>query len=56
MAFATGQIIGPLFVRALGDLRWAGWDAITWANAIATLLLLGSAFWLWHGKQGGIAR
>ncbi len=56
MAFATGQIIGPIFVRTLGDLRWAGWDAITWANAIATLLLLGSAFWLWHGKQGGIAR
>lgn len=46
--FAAGQIMGPLMVRAIGSDRIAGWDAIAWANAIATVLLAGSAVWLWR--------
>lgn len=49
VAFATGQIFGPLLVRALGAGLWAGWDAIAWANALATLLLVASTVWLWRG-------
>ncbi|WKB53585.1 YbfB/YjiJ family MFS transporter [Eleftheria terrae] len=48
MAFAAGQIAGPLLVRVLGAGRWAGWDALAWANAAATALLLMSAAWLWR--------
>ena len=33
VAFAAGQIAGPLLVRALGPGSWAGWDALAWANA-----------------------
>jgi MFS family permease len=47
-AFAAGQIAGPLLVRALGPSGWAGWDALRWANAIATVLLVITAGWLWH--------
>ena len=36
-AFAAGQIAGPLLVRALGPGRWAGWDALSWASAAATV-------------------
>ncbi len=46
-AFALGQIMGPLLVRALGSGTWAGWDALSWANAVATALLVLSAAWLW---------
>lgn len=49
VAFAAGQILGPLLVRALGPGLVAGWDALTWANAAATVLLLVSAAWLWRG-------
>lgn len=50
--FAAGQIMGPLMVRAIGSGRIAGWDAISWANAVATVLLAGSAIWLWWmGRQ-----
>jgi len=48
VAFAAGQILGPLLVRALGTGIVAGWDAVTWANAAATVLLLMTAAWLWH--------
>lgn len=46
--FAAGQIIGPLVVRAIGSGQIAGWDAFSWANAIATVLLAGTAVWLWR--------
>ena len=49
VAFAIGQIMGPLMVRALGSGLWAGWDALAWANAAATVLLLLTAAWLWRG-------
>ena len=51
VAFAAGQIAGPLLVRALGPGRLAGWDAVTWANAAATVLLLLTAAWLWRGAE-----
>ena len=54
-AFATGQIAGPLLVRAIGaDRSVAGWDALSWANAIATVLLGATALWLWR-KAGSSA-
>jgi len=46
--FAAGQIAGPLLVRWIGTTQWAGWDALHWANAAATVLLAATAFWLWH--------
>ena len=50
--FATGQIAGQLLVRVIGDTRIAGWDALSWASAAATLLLASTSIWLW---RGGIA-
>lgn len=50
-AFAAGQIAGPLAVRALGSGRWAGWDALGWTGAIATLLLILTAVWLWWSDR-----
>ncbi len=47
--FAAGQIAGPLLVRLLGSTHLAGWDALSWASALASLLLAGSALWLWRG-------
>lgn len=49
--FAAGQIAGPLLVRLIGDARVAGWDALSWASAIATVLLAGTALWLWLGSR-----
>lgn len=46
--FAVGQIIGPLVVRAIGSGEIAGWDAFSWANAMATALLAVTAVWLWR--------
>lgn len=51
VAFAAGQIMGPLLVRPLGPDPVAGWDALAWANAAATALLLVSAAWLWRGTD-----
>lgn len=48
VAFAAGQILGPLLVRTLGPGLVAGWDAFAWANATATVLLLLTAVWLWR--------
>jgi hypothetical protein len=50
-AFAAGQIAGPLLVRALGPGSWGGWDALAWANAAATVLLVLTAAWLWHDGE-----
>ncbi len=48
-AFAAGQIAGPLLVRALGG----GQEALTLTGALATLLLLLTAAWLWReGRRG----
>jgi hypothetical protein len=51
VAFAAGQILGPLLVRVLGQGNWAGWDALGWANAAATVLLALSSAWLWRGAK-----
>jgi Uncharacterised MFS-type transporter YbfB len=50
-AFAAGQIAGPLLVRALGPGSWAGWDALDWASAAASSLLVLTAAWLWHDAE-----
>lgn len=49
--FAAGQIAGPLLVRFIGNTRLAGWDALSWANAVATLLLAATSVWLWLGDS-----
>ncbi len=51
VAFATGQIAGPLLVRLLGEVRWAGWDALEWASVVAAVLLGLSSAWLWVDPQ-----
>jgi Uncharacterised MFS-type transporter YbfB len=51
VAFAAGQILGPLLVRGLGARVVAGWDALAWAGAAATVLLLFSAAWLWRDTE-----
>ena len=51
VAFAAGQILGPLLVRAIGPGLVAGWDALAWANAAATVLLIVSAAWLWRDSN-----
>ncbi len=44
-AFAAGQIAGPLMVRALGPLHA---DALAWTGTAATVVLVGTAVWLWR--------
>ncbi len=51
MAFAAGQIVGPLLVRLFGPGLRGGWDSITCANAAATALLALTAAWLWRGIE-----
>ena len=46
VAFAVGQIAGPVLVRVLGPGMWAGRDALFWANALATILLAITALFL----------
>jgi hypothetical protein len=53
-AFATGQIAGPLLIRALGSHRWAGLDALALAHAAATALLCLTAAWLWRPTRSAI--
>lgn len=48
MAFALGQIAGPLLVRLLGGVNLKGLDAIVFANGLATILLIMTAIWLWR--------
>lgn len=50
-AFAAGQIAGPLLVRAIGPGNWAGLDALDWAMAAATGLLMLTAAWLWRDVE-----
>jgi hypothetical protein len=49
-AFAAGQILGPLLVRALGPGRW-GIEALDLTGALATLLLVLTALWLWRADR-----
>ena len=49
--FAVGQIAGPVLVRLLGTSVIAGWDALSWANAAATVALAASSLWLWIGRN-----
>jgi len=48
VAFAIGQIAGPVMVRVVGLGAWAGWDAVALTNALATVLLCVTAVWLWR--------
>ncbi|SFL47102.1 YbfB/YjiJ family MFS transporter [Methylobacterium pseudosasicola] len=50
-AFAAGQIVGPVLVRLLGPGHWAGWNALDWTGAIATVLLVLTALWLWRSAR-----
>jgi len=50
-AFAAGQILGPVLVRLLGPGRRAGWDALDCTGAVATVLLVLTAVWLWRGAR-----
>jgi hypothetical protein len=49
--FATGQIAGPLLVRLIGSAHIASWDALHWANAVATVLLAVTSLWLWRTSK-----
>jgi hypothetical protein len=49
--FAAGQIAGPLLVRLIGSAQIAGLDALSWANAVATVLLAVTSLWLWGGSH-----
>ncbi|HET7380838.1 MAG TPA: YbfB/YjiJ family MFS transporter, partial [Gaiellales bacterium] len=49
-AFAAGQVAGPLLVRALQFQPAAGSAGVSVASAIAALVLVLSALWLWRGK------
>ena len=51
VAFATGQIAGPLLILALGPAGAAWGDALFWANAQASALLAATAAWLWSGAS-----
>ena len=51
VAFAVGQIAGPLLVRFLGPGSWAGWDAFAWANTASTVLLALTSAWLWRSAD-----
>lgn len=53
MAFALGQIAGPLLVRTLDGGRWFGFDAFDVANAMAALVLAASAAVLWRQSLRG---
>lgn len=52
-AFAGGQILGPLAVRALAGVRLGPWGALEISSAAAALLMAGTAAWLW--RLGGVS-
>ena len=56
VAFASGQIAGPLLVRVLDGARSWGLDALDGCHALATLALLASAAWLWRGAGSSTRR
>jgi hypothetical protein len=49
VAFAAGQLAGPVVVRVLGPRSPAGLDAVDWTHAVVTVLLVVTAAWLWQG-------
>lgn len=51
VAFAVGQIIGPVVIRLLGTGTRAGWDSMAWASAASTLLLAISTAWLCRNAE-----
>jgi len=50
-AFAAGQIAGPLLIRLMGGADLSQSEALSWANGIATLVLLSTAAWLWRDNS-----
>jgi len=56
IAFASGQIAGPLVIWALTAMPTLAPDALHWANLIATVLLSGSAAWLWRAQADASPR
>jgi hypothetical protein len=56
VAFAIGQIAGPLLVRALAALGWTAGQALTATHAVATVLLAATAAWLWRKAAPSPAR
>ncbi|MDB5651524.1 MAG: transporter [Hyphomicrobiales bacterium] len=50
VAFAVGQILGPLLVQALGT-GLAGVDPLSVSHACATIVLAVTAAWLWAGSR-----
>jgi hypothetical protein len=48
IAFATGQILGPLLVRLIGESRVVGFDAISLTTIAAASMLALSSVWLWR--------
>ncbi|HEY4037552.1 MAG TPA: YbfB/YjiJ family MFS transporter, partial [Burkholderiaceae bacterium] len=47
-AFAAGQIAGPVLVRVFPVQSAGGWSGMTFASAVAALLLAATAAWLWR--------
>jgi hypothetical protein len=53
IAFATGQILGPLLVRLIGESRVMGFDAIGLTTVAAASILALSSVWLWRDNVLG---
>jgi hypothetical protein len=53
IAFATGQILGPLLVRLIGESRVMGFDAIGLTTVTAASMLALSSVWLWRDNVLG---
>ena len=52
IAFAAGQIVGPVLIRVLNAHPVGGLDALAWANLVATAALAASSVWLWRAQPG----
>ncbi len=50
-SFAFGQILGPIFIRVYGTQSIYGWNALSMASAISTILLAITALILWQFSQ-----
>jgi len=50
VAFALGQIAGPLLVRGMGVIDIPAAEALNLANGLATLILIATAVGLWRGE------